>query len=106
MQLTLKKVEDGELKSTVFHPIFVSARHYRRLLEFEKEIDYNDMSLEDTDKLVDFVCDVYNNQFTSDDFYKGVQSHELIPTIGEVFYFVRTGKEPDRTEKGTDKGKS
>lgn len=106
MQLTLKKLVGDDLQEVVYQPPFVSARHHRKLLEFESEIDYSDMGLEETDKLVNFVCDVYGNQFTSDEFYDGVASHELVNTITSVFYFVRTGQAPAVNKEGNDQGKS
>lgn len=107
MILKLYKQKDGKLEESIYKIPFASGRHHRKLLEYETKIDYTDMSLEDTDELVGFVCEVFGNQFTVDDFYDGIPSHELISTIGDVFYFVRTGKDPaELNEEGNTEGKS
>lgn len=108
MILKLYKEKDGKREESIYKIPFASGRHHRQLLEFETKIDYTDMSLEDTDTLVGFVCDVFGNQFTVDEFYDGIPSHKLISTIGDVFYFVRTGKDPAELEDESknDEGKS
>lgn|SRR5690554_5282737 len=105
MKFTLCKEKDGELTEVVYQPPFVSAKHFRKLAEFEEEIDYSDMDTEDMDKIVEFVCDVYGNQFTPEEFWEGTPSHSFIELIGNVFYFVRTGKDPKKIEGNTE-GKS
>lgn len=112
MNITLYKQQkvDGEIKlqESVYKVPFASARHHRKVLEYESTIDYTDMSLEDTDELVGFVCEVFGNQFTTDDYYDGIPSHKLISTIGDVLYHVRTGEDPNelKDQEGNDQGKS
>ncbi|WP_017797565.1 phage tail assembly chaperone G [Oceanobacillus kimchii] len=111
MKITLYKPQkvDGEnkRKESIYKIPFVSARHHRKLLEYEQTIDYTEMTLENTDELVGFVCDVFGNQFTIDEFYDGVPSHELVSVIGDVFFYVRTGKDPKEVkEEGNEEGKS
>lgn len=108
MILTLYKLEEGERKESIYKLPFASGRHHRKLMEYEMTIDYTDMELEDTDELVGFVCEVFGKQFTPDEFYDGIPSHKLISTIGDVLYFVRTGKEPAEieTETKNEAGKS
>jgi|SRR5690554_808394 len=100
MNLTLRV--NGEEK--IFSAPFVSARYFRKLMEFDETIDYTDLDTKTTDKLVGFVCEVYGNQFTVDEFYDGIPSHELISTITSVFYYVRSGKDPNEIE-GNEVGK-
>lgn len=93
-------------KERIYSADFVSARHYRTLLKHDKEIDYFDMSLEDYDKVVGFICDVFDNQFTMDEFYEGVRSHELNGVILSVFTYVRTGQEANlEVLEGNELGK-
>ena len=101
--MELQLIVDG--KEKIFTTPFVSARHFRKLMEFDEKIDYMDLRVDDIDELAGFVCDVFGNQFTVDEFIDGVASHELIPTITKVFSFVRTGKVPKEEELGNEQGK-
>ena len=102
MNLTLRV--NGE--DRIFSAPFVSARHFRKLMEFDEVIDYTDLDVKSTDKLVGFVCEVFDNQFTIDEFYDGIPSHQLMSTILDVFVYVRTGKEPSElADEGNEQGK-
>ncbi|MGN8647884.1 phage tail assembly chaperone G [Gracilibacillus sp. HCP3S3_G5_1] len=95
MQLTLYINE----KEKIYDIGFVSGLHFRKVNEFDETIDYSDISIEEMDKLVGFVCDVYGNQFDINEFYEGIPSHQVISTITDVFVRVRTGKTPEELEK-------
>ncbi|MBO1003735.1 phage tail assembly chaperone G [Pseudogracilibacillus auburnensis] len=102
MHLTL--LIDGEDKT--FTPGHVSAKFLLKMMEYDQEIDYNDMSVENIKKLAGFVSDVFGKQFTIDEFLEGIKSYELISTFGKVFIFVRTGQEPKKeVDEGNEKGK-
>lgn len=88
MKLTL--LIDG--KEKIFTTPFVSARAYRKLLEYDQTIDYTDMGLDEYDEIVGFICDVFGNQFTIDDFYDGLPSYELNNVLLDVFAYIRTGE--------------
>lgn len=97
---------DGETR--IFTIPFVSARHFRKLMEYDSTIDYTDITVPDADELVGYVCDVFGNQFSVDQFYDGVPSHKLIEYIFDVFFFVRTGEVPKPIaddDPGNDQGK-
>ena len=100
MKIIFKNVEqiDGEIKvkEKVFTIPHASAKHYRQLLKFDETIDYSNMGVEEHDELVGFVCDVFQNQFTVDEFYEGIPAHETVKTLIDVFAFVRTGKTPEQ----------
>lgn len=93
---------DGEKK--VFTTGFVSGSFFRRLLEFDEKINYAEITLDETDELVGFVCEVFGNQFTIEEFYEGIPSHEVVSTISDVFVFVRTGKTVDELEEEEEVG--
>lgn len=99
MKLVLQRIteENGSLKvsDSVYTIPHATAQHYRQLVKFDEVINYTEMSVEEYDKVVGFVCEVFRNQFTVDDFYEGIPSHKLIDTIVDVFSFVRTGKTPE-----------
>ena len=101
----MKLVLNLQSKEKIFMTDFVSARHFRKLMEYDQVIDYSNLSLDDTDTLVGFVCGVFDNQFTPDDLYDGIASHKLIPTILDVFIYVRSGEEPKEEIEGNEQGK-
>ncbi|WP_440894974.1 phage tail assembly chaperone G [Amphibacillus sp. Q70] len=102
MKLTL--MIKGEEK--IFSTPFVSGMHFRKLLEFDQRIDYSNMGTDDFDELVGFVCQVFGDQFTPDEFWNGIPSGEVVNTLLSVFYYVRTGEEQKaKKEEGNDEGK-
>lgn len=95
-----------EGKEKTFTTGHVSAVHLLRLMKYDQEINYMKMSEDDIKEIVGFIRDVFDKQFTVDEFIEGVKSYELIKTITEVFIFVRSGEEPkERTEEGNEEGK-
>lgn len=68
-------------KEKTFVSNFISARMLRRTLEISKKVNFNDMSPEELDTMVDFIVEIFKGQFTRDDVYDGIASKELIPTI-------------------------
>ena len=100
MQLSLfLQNEEKETEEKIYNIGFVSGRHFRKVNEFDQTIDYSDISLEQMDTLVGFVCDVFGNPFDINEFYEGIPSHQAISTIHDVFVRVRTGKTPAELEK-------
>jgi hypothetical protein len=100
LQLLLHvKHENQERKEKVYTASFASGYHFRKVNEFDETIDYADISVKEMDTLIGFVCDVFDNQFTIDEFYEGIPSHQVISTITDVFVYVRTGKTPEELEK-------
>ncbi|MGF7186643.1 hypothetical protein GGQ84_002767 [Desulfitispora alkaliphila] len=77
MNITLKI--NGKDKK--FTTDFISARMVRRTIEVSKDINFNDMSTDELDKMVGYVAELFGGQFTIDDVYDGLASKELIPTI-------------------------
>ena len=68
-------------KEKTFVSNFISARLLRRTLEKSKQVNFNDMSPEELDTMVDFIVEIFKSKFTRDDVYDGIASKELIPTI-------------------------
>lgn len=68
-------------KEKTFVSDFISARMLRRTLEISKQVNFNDMSPEELDTMVDFIVEIFKSKFTRDDVYDGIASKELIPTI-------------------------
>ncbi len=60
---------------------FISARMVRRTIEVSKEVTFDNITPEELDKLMDYIVELFGNQFTRDELYDGLASKDLIPTI-------------------------
>ena len=80
MEIILKK-DKKDKKDKTYTTGFISARMVRRTIEVSQGVDFDNISPEELDKLIDYIVELFNNQFTIDDVYDGLQSKDLIPTI-------------------------
>lgn len=82
MQITLRiKGEDKQ-----FNQDFISGRMFRKTIEIQKMFKVNEEGknvIDEThiDALVNYVVDLFDKQFSADEFYDGVKAKELISTI-------------------------
>jgi len=60
---------------------FISARMVRRTIEVSRGVNFENISPEELDTLIDYIAELFGNQFTRDELYDGLSSKELIPTI-------------------------
>lgn len=76
---------DGEDKT--FTNDFVKARVFRNALMLNEEMKEagNDISVELFDKMVSFVVTVFDNRFTFDEFYDGIEAGKLQDEIMRIF---------------------
>ena len=70
-----------KLRNKTYVASFISARMVRRTIEVSSGINFEKLTPEELDKLIDFIVDLFSNQFTRDDVYDGLASKDLIPTI-------------------------
>lgn len=77
MEIILKK----DKKEKTYTTGFISARMVRRTIEVSQGVDFDNITPEELDKLIDYIVELFNNQFTRDDVYDGLSSKDLIPTI-------------------------
>ncbi|MCY9198929.1 hypothetical protein MOE86_20075 [Bacillus atrophaeus] len=84
MQLTLRI--NGEDKT--FSTPFIKGRMLREAIKLSKNTNFDDLSEESLDSLVNYVVRVYDNQFDLDTFYDGIASDELISTISDTIQGV------------------
>lgn len=75
MQIVLKI--DGEAKT--FTTPFISARKLRNTMEIGEKFTEN-ITMETLDEIVDYIVDIFGNQFTRDQLYDGMASKNLIDT--------------------------
>ncbi|NLU11037.1 MAG: hypothetical protein GXW90_08935 [Tepidanaerobacter acetatoxydans] len=60
---------------------FISARMVRRTIAVSQEINFDNILPEELDKLMDYIVELFGNQFSRDELYDGLASKDLIPTI-------------------------
>ena len=73
---------------------FVSGRMFRRTLELEKawrERDKED-PIAELDLMADYVSEVFNRQFSPEEYLGGVKSHEAVSEFLRVKMEVQTGR--------------
>ncbi len=78
---------------------FVKARMFRRALEMSTKMDFNNLTAESLDDLIQFVCDLYNKQFTIDELYDGLHASKLMPTLTQAMEYV-VGSAGSDSDKG------
>lgn len=73
MKITIKiNGKDKEFKTD-----FISARMFRRSEELSRK--HQNKEEVDIDEIVDFIVQVFNNKFTIDEFYDGVDVSDIFP---------------------------
>ena len=77
MEITLKT--GGQDKS--YTAGFISARMVRTTIAVSQEINFENISPKELDKLMDYIVGLFSSQFTRDELYDGLASKDLIPTI-------------------------
>lgn len=73
-----------ENKTRSFTTDFINTRCFRNFLKLQNEVDYENLTDKDLDKMVDLIVEVFGKQFTRDDVYDGLPSNKLIPTWLDV----------------------
>jgi hypothetical protein len=69
----------------------IKALMVRKSIEITESIDFNKITTKDLDTLIDFIVDLYGNEFTREDVYEGLEAKELLPTIKETMDSVVNG---------------
>jgi hypothetical protein len=77
MQITLK----AENQDKTYSLNFISGRALRKTIEMQKKFKANALDEIALDTMVDYVVDLFQNQFTRDEFYDGIAANKIIDTI-------------------------
>lgn len=94
----------AEVKTFVTNKI--KARLMVVALEVREEITSKEFGTDTLHRLADFTCEVYENKFTRDQLYDGLESHLLIPTLKDTMEGVikgvtsRLNTFPDKQQTG------
>ena len=62
----------------------VKTRVLRQAIAINEKIDFENLKVKDLDELVTFVCGVYGNKFTLDEFYDGLDADKLTDTLNNA----------------------
>lgn len=78
MKVTIKiNGKDKEFKTD-----FISARMFRKSEELSRK--HKNKEEVDIDEIVEFIVQVFNNKFTMDEFYDGVDVSDIFPIFADV----------------------
>jgi hypothetical protein len=78
-----------EDKEKTFSVPFAKGRMFRRALEMNKLfMEGAEITKEVMDQLVDFVCELFNCQFTPDEVWDGLPVDGILPTLQGIFFDV------------------
>ena len=66
----------------------IKAKMLRKTLALNEKMDFNNLKVNDLDELVNFVTELFGNQFSIDDIYENVDSKELIPLLTQAIQSV------------------
>lgn len=63
-------------------------RMVRRAFEIVENINLANMKVTDLDNLVGYIVELFEKQFSLDDFYDGIEAAELMPTLMDCINLV------------------
>lgn len=95
IQLELVKGQDGtgeditEIKT--FTNNKVKSRILRNAIELSETMNFNDLKGTDIDLLVDFICGIYHDKFTRNEFYDGLPANLMIDTVTNIIEDIVNG---------------
>lgn len=83
MQITLRI---GDMDKS-FTNDFVKARIFRNALKINEKMrnEGSDISVSTFDELIEFVVSAFNNQFTADDVWDGIEANKLTDELMRIF---------------------
>ena len=87
-------------KNKTYTTGFISARMVRRTIEVSSGVNFENISPEELDKLIDYIVELFSGQFTIDDVYDGLSSKYLIPTITKCINEVVGGLSEETSGDG------
>ena len=91
MQLELEFIKGDKTEVKTFTNLNVKSRALRKAIEINEEIDFSNLKVKDLDSLVDYVCELYHNEFTRDQFYDGLEANLLIETLSSAINGIVKG---------------
>lgn len=94
---SIKLRVNGEEKT--FTIPYVSGYAYRKYVELLTKVkDPSLLTHEEMDWFVELIVEEFNNQFTVEEYYKGIPFHKMMPTI-EGLFAPEDGDEEENKKK-------
>lgn len=93
LKIKLRLKKDKKIENRVFTVSFISGRMLRRTLEMTEKINFENISVDELDELIDYVVEVFDDQFTRDEVYDGLDSKDIIEKIRICISAVINGVE-------------
>lgn len=66
----------------------VKSRILRKAIALKEDLDVSALKTTDLDKMMEFFCEAFGNQFTIDDVYDGLDANKLLPTISGTIQHI------------------
>lgn len=85
--IKLKLFIDGEEK-VYTTPERLSGKLFRVAIDIAERIESSELIAEEIDELLEFVCDSFGNQFTTDELEEGIDPRDLMQTVYAMTFFV------------------
>lgn len=71
-------------KNREFVTPFISGRKLRNTFAMTKKIENYKQDETMLDEMVNYIIDIFGNQFTLDQFYDGIEANKIIPTFAQL----------------------
>jgi len=84
-------------KERTFNTGFISGKKLRDTMAMSEEMEGKQQDTKTLDEMVDYVVDLYKDQFTRDQFYEGTASDKVISTFTDCIESV-TGNLKNKSE--------
>lgn len=92
-------------KERMFAHKTIMTRTLKKLVEMQTRINFYRMNPDQMDELVSLIIEVFNDQFTLDEFYDGLPVEVYNDVIDDFFFTVMGGKNKDSKGEEKNEGK-
>ncbi|HZK62361.1 MAG TPA: hypothetical protein VFC41_09795, partial [Anaerovoracaceae bacterium] len=73
LKLNDKEYVSGTIKAVAF----------RKSIEIKEALDFDNLTTDNYNTIVDFTVEIFGGQFTRDEFWNGLDANKLLPTISQ-----------------------
>lgn len=87
--MTLELIKNGNKE--IYTTFFISGMMFRNALQIQRKLENNKFTVELLDELIGFVCNVFNNQFTVNEFYEGIDRKDIFKISNDILAKVISG---------------
>ena len=91
MQVKLEIIKGDKTEVKTFTSLNVKTKTMRKALALIERVDFFHLKAKDLDDVVDYICEVYHNQFTREEFYDGLDANLLTETLDKALNDIVDG---------------